>query len=172
MRGVWVAWVALAVAVVAIVAAFAWPGFLAITHCEPSQGPSETLSGRTYCIVALTFPTVPSWASFVAQCHNATIDHTVSGPTSVSGVWGFTFSSNIWVNCSLVSGLNVTIVEPSRSAYATSIDLVVLGVPPNGTAFFVSECLSTWIAPDGEAGVSCNTTPQAVTASALIEAGT
>ena len=155
--------------IVVVVSLFVWPGFLSVTHCVPANGTHETVNGRTYCIVALTFPTLPSQASYDAQCHNTTTDHTISGPATLRGILGFTFRLNLWVNCTLGSGMNVTIVEPNESAYTTSINLAH-GSTPNGT-YVVTECLSTWITPDDAAGISCNTTPQTITASALIESG-
>jgi hypothetical protein len=168
-----VAWVALAIAVIAIMTAFVWPGFLAITHCDPSRTPSEPVNGRVYCTVTIVIPPPATVAQRNASCRNATLPYSavVYGAVAATSAWGFTFRASQYTFCiSLAPGLNVTITEPNGEEYAIHTPAWEIGALLNSSCPLYPVCSYLLFTPDNESGVSYDAS-RAPPLVGLVEAG-
>jgi hypothetical protein len=117
---------------------FLWPGYLAITHCDPSRIPTVTVGGHTYCYVSATVQ--PVRLHYPPSCTNES--QVLSGPVESVAIWGYSFrlSSVYWCSATY-GGLNFTVSEPN----GTTVQHYALYSAPFPHAI-------TWVTPDNESG--------------------
>lgn len=157
------------VSVLTVTVLFVWPGFLAITHCEPSQGSHETVNGTTYCTLAVPYPSGYDPSTHHNYCPNATLppggpngtpSPILCGPPQIVSAWGFTFRASQWLNPGvLTGGFIMNLTEPNGTTF----------MEPTGLVATVSTSY-TWFAPNHMAGFDVNYSraPQIL---ALVESG-